>query len=80
MLSEVDWGVHDSSFFLYLEYIDHEGEPKDFFTQGLWGGPPQRKFSTPLMEYLKDSLDARQPEDGFSFSNQSRNTEVHTLS
>ena len=38
MLSEVDWGAHDSRFFLYLEHIDHDREPNDFFTQGLWGG------------------------------------------
>ena len=32
MLSEIDWVAHDSSFSLYLEYLDHDGEPKDFFT------------------------------------------------
>ena len=37
-LSEVDWGAHDSSFFLYLVYIDLDAKPKDFFTQELWGG------------------------------------------
>ena len=31
MLSEVDWGAHDSSFFLYLKLVDHDGEPKDIF-------------------------------------------------
>ena len=36
LLSEVDWGACDSSFFHYLEYIDHDGDPNDFFTQGLW--------------------------------------------
>ena len=35
MLSEVDWGAGDSSFFLYLKYIDHYGDPNDLFTQGL---------------------------------------------
>ena len=68
MLSEVDWGAHDSSFFLYLVHIDHDAKPKDFFTQGLWGGLPQRTSSTPLMEYLKDSFDTGQIEDGFSNS------------
>ena len=34
MLLEVDfWGAHDSSFLLYLEHIDLEEGPKDFFTQ-----------------------------------------------
>ena len=68
MLSEVDWGAHDSTFFLYLVHIDHDAKPKDFFTQGLWGGLPQRTSSTPLMEYLKDSFDTGQIEDGFSNS------------
>ena len=57
ILSEVDWGALDSSLFLYLVQIDHDAKPKDFFTQGLWGGLPPRTPSTPLMEYLKDSLD-----------------------
>ena len=66
MLFEVDWGVHDSSFCLCLVHIDHDAKPKDFFTQGLWGGLLQRTPSTPLMEYLKDSFDTGQIEDGFS--------------
>ena len=49
-------------------HIDHDAKPKDFFTQGLWGGLPQRISSTPLMEYLKDSFDTGQIEDGFSNS------------
>ena len=65
MLTEVDWGAHDSSFFLYLKYIDHNGKPKHLFTQGLWGRLPQKTSSTPLIEYLKDSLDSGQTEDGF---------------
>ena len=36
--------------------------------KGLWGGLPQRTSSTPLMEYLKDSFDTGQTEDGFSNS------------
>ena len=31
-ISKVDWGVHDSSYFLYLVYIDLDAKPKDFFT------------------------------------------------
>ena len=68
MLSEVDWGAHDSSFFLYLVHIDHDAKPKDFFTQGLCRGLTQRASSTPLMEYLKDSFDTGQIEDRFSYS------------
>ena len=55
--SQVDWGAHDSSLFLYLVHIEHDAKPKDFFPQGLWGGLPQRRSSTPLMEYLKDCFD-----------------------
>ena len=49
-------------------YIDHGAKPKDFLTQGLWGGKPQTTSSTPLMEYLKDSFYTGQIEDGFSNS------------
>ena len=68
MLSEVDWGAHDSSFFLYLVCIDHDAKPKDLFTQELWGELPQRRPSTTLMEYLKDSFDTGQIEAGSSNS------------
>ena len=68
MLSEINWGAHDSSFFLYLVHIDHDAKPKDFLTQGLWGGLPQETSSTPIMEYLKDSFDTAQIKDGFSNS------------
>ena len=68
MLHEADWGAHDSSFFLYLVYIDLDAKPKDIFTQGLLGGLPHMTSSTPLMEYLKDSFDTGQIEDGFSNS------------
>ena len=49
LLSEGDWGAHDSSFFLFLVNIDYDAKPKDFFTQELWGGLPQRTSSTPLI-------------------------------
>ena len=61
---EVDWRAHDSSFFLYLVHIDHAAKPMDIFTQGLW----EDYHKGPLMEYLKDSFDTRQIEDGFSNS------------
>ena len=49
LLSEMDWGVlHDSSFFLFLVNIDYDAKPKDFFTQELWGGLPERASSTTL--------------------------------
>ena len=46
MLSEVDWGAHYSSLFLYLQQIDHDGEPQGFFTSELWGGLLQGNLST----------------------------------
>ena len=46
-ISEVDWGaLHDSSFFLFMVNIDYDAKPKDFFTQELWGGLPERTSST----------------------------------
>ena len=46
-ISEVDWGSpHDSSIFLFLVNIDYDAKPKDFFTQVLWGGLPDRTSST----------------------------------
>ena len=48
-ISEVDWGaLHDSSFFLFLVNIDYDANPKDFFTQELWGGLSKRTTSTTL--------------------------------
>ena len=48
-ISEVDWGaLYDSSFFLFLVNIDYDAKPKDFFTQELWGGLPERTSSTTL--------------------------------
>ena len=29
LLSEIEWGAHESSLFLYLEQIDHNGEPHE---------------------------------------------------
>ena len=48
-LSEVDWGAHDSAFFLFLVNIGYNAKVKKFFTQELWGGLPQRPSSTPLI-------------------------------
>ena len=36
LLSEVDWGAHDSSFFFFLVNIDYDPKPMELFTQGLW--------------------------------------------
>ena len=56
LLSEVDWGAHDSSFFPFLVNIDYDAKPMEFFTQGLWGELQQKMSSTPLIEPMTDSL------------------------
>ena len=48
-LTEVDWGDHDSSFFLYMAHTDYDAKPKEFFTQELWGELQQRTYFTPLI-------------------------------
>ena len=58
--SEVDWGAHDSSFFLFLVNINYDVRPMEFFTQGLWG---ELQSSTPLIGHMTDSLDTGQTED-----------------
>ena len=59
-ISEVDWGaLHDSSFFLFLVNIDYDdAKPKDFFTQELWGGLPERTSSTTLrsLNHVEEKL------------------------
>ena len=70
----MDSASQKSNFFLYLVHIDHDAKPKDFFPQQLWGGLPQRTSSSPLMEYLKDSFDTGQIEDGSSYSHPDLNT------
>ena len=63
LLSEVDWGAHDSSFFLFLVNIDYEAKPMKFFTQGLGGELLQKMSSTPLIGHMTDALDIGQTED-----------------
>ena len=36
LLSEVDWGAHDSSVFLFLVNIDYDAKPNESPIQGLW--------------------------------------------
>ena len=45
----MDWGaLHDSSFSLFLVNTDYDAKPKDFLTQEVWGGLPERTSSTTL--------------------------------
>ena len=58
-ISDVDWGaLHDSSFFLFLVNIYYDANSKDFFTQELWGGLPERTPSTTLrsLNHVKEKL------------------------
>ena len=56
LLSEVDWGAHHSSVFLFLVNIDYDAKPNEFFIQGLWGEPQNRKPYIPLIGLQTDSL------------------------
>ena len=82
MLSEVDWKAHDSSLFVYLEQIDHNGEsslllylekidhdgkPQDFFTSGIWGRLLQGKFSTSQLWGGPSKGNIFQPQEFLSF-------------
>ena len=63
LLSEVDWGAHDSTFFLFLVNIHYDAKPVQFFTKTLWGELQQIMSSTPLIGHMADSLDTGQTED-----------------
>ena len=63
LLSEVDWGAHDSSFFLFLVNFDYDAKPMEFSNQELWGQLQQTMSSTPLIGHMTDSLDIGQTED-----------------
>ena len=56
LLSEVDWGAHDSSVFLFLVNIDYDAKPNESSIQGLWGELQHRTSSIPLIGIQNDSL------------------------
>ena len=56
LLSEVDWGAHQSSVFLFLVNIDYDAKPIEFFIQRLWGEPQHRIPYIPLIGPQTDSL------------------------
>ena len=60
LLSEVNWGAHDSSVVLLLVTMDCDSRSKEFFIQGLWGEPQHRTPSIPLIGLHSDSLATRQ--------------------
>ena len=63
LLSEVDWGAHDSSVFLFLVNIDYDAKPNESSIQGLWGELQHRTSSIPLIGLQTDSLATGQTGD-----------------
>ena len=63
LLSEVDWGAHDSSVFLFLVNIDSDAKPNESSIQGLWGELQHRTSSIPLIGLQTDSLATGQTGD-----------------
>ena len=63
MLSEVDWGAHDSSVFFFLVNIESDAKPKESPIQGLWGELQHRTSSIPLIGLQTDSLATGQTGD-----------------
>ena len=56
LLSEVDWGAHDSSVFLFLVNIDYDAKPNESSIQRLWGELHHRTSSILLIGLQTDSL------------------------
>ena len=63
LLSEVDWGAHGSSVFLFLVNIDYDAKPNESPIQGLWGELQHRTSSIPLIGLQTDSLATGQTGD-----------------
>ena len=61
--TEVDWGEHDSSIFLFLVNIDYDAKPNESSIQGLWGELQHRTSSIPLIGVQTDSLATGQTGD-----------------
>ena len=69
LLSEIDWGAHDSSIFLFLVNIDYDAKPNESSLQGLWGELQHRTSSIPLIGLQTDSLATGQTgDDIFDFT------------
>ena len=63
LLSEVDWGAHDLSVFLFLVNIDYDAKPNESSIQGIWGELQHRTSSIPLIGIQPDSLATGQTGD-----------------
>ena len=62
LLSEVDWGAHDSSVFRFLVNIDYDAKPNESSIQGLWENyniehPPFLSLGSKLILLLLDKLE-----------------------
>ena len=68
LLSEVDWGAHDSSVCLFLVNIDYDEKPNESSIQGLWGELQHRTSSIPLIGIQTDSLATGQTGDDIFIS------------
>ena len=75
LLSEVNWGAHDSSIFLFLVNIDYDAKPNESPIQGLWGKLQHRTSSIPLNGIQTDSLATGQTGDDI-FSSTSTNPDL----
>ena len=63
LLSEVDWGAHDSSVFLFLVNMDYDAKPNESSTQGLWGELLYRTSFIRLIGLQTDSFTTGQTGD-----------------
>ena len=63
LISEVDWGAHDSSVFLFLVNIDYDAKSNESSIQGLGGELQHRTSFIPLIEIQTDSLATGQTGD-----------------
>ena len=69
MLSEVDWGAHDSSVTLFLVNMDYDARSKEFFILGLWGDLQDKTPSILLIGLQTGSLATGQTGDAiFNFT------------
>ena len=62
LLSEVNWGAHDSSVFLFLVNIDYDAKRNESPIQGLWENyniehPPFLSLGSNLFLWLLDKLE-----------------------
>ena len=62
LLSEVDWGAHDSCVFLFLVNIDYDAKPMNHLSEDYWENyniehPPFLSLGSKLILWLLDKLE-----------------------